>query len=384
MSGGVLSGIRVLDATRALAGPFVGMVLGDLGADVIKVEYTGVGDETRAWGPPFATYMGFNRNKRSAEIDFHTKEGQATCLELASTCDVFLENFRPGTVKRFGLDYEAVCRVRPDVIYCSISGYGQSGPLAHRPALDLIIQALSGLMSLTGEPEGRPYRAAAPAADFMGGFSALVSVMAALMERQQTGKGKYLDISMLDGMVTMMGQHVVAYTASGKPFQRWGNAHPLAVPYESFAASDRELVIAVTNDKNWATFCQVPEFAPLQPDPDYASQTLRNKNRKKLIPAVAAIFKTRPAAYWLGEFERLGIAAEPIYELPEILAHPHIEQRGTMVEIEYPEGSGDKVKIPGMPWRAVAAPGAMRNPPTLGQHTQEVLAELAALKKAKS
>ena len=209
MSAGPLAGIRVLDATRALAGPLSTMVLGDLGADVIKLEMPGAGDETRYWGPPFVadagpTFLGYNRNKRSVALDLHTAAGRASCLELTRSSDIFVENFRPGTMKRFGLDYDAMREVRPDIIYCSISGYGQTGPMSARPAVDLMVQAVSGLMAQTGEPDGRPVKAAAPVADVMGGLCSVVAIMGALMERKTTGQGRFLDISMLDGMVALL------------------------------------------------------------------------------------------------------------------------------------------------------------------------------------
>jgi crotonobetainyl-CoA:carnitine CoA-transferase CaiB-like acyl-CoA transferase len=381
MSGGPLAGIRVLDATRALAGPLTTMVLGDLGADVIKLEMPGAGDETRFWGPPFVadagpTLLGFNRSKRSVALDLHTAEGRETCLALARTSDVFVENFRPGTMRRFGLDYEVMREVRPDIIYCSISGYGQTGPMASRPAVDLMVQAVSGLMSLTGEPTGRPVKAAAPVADVMGGFSAIVTIMGALMERQRTGEGRFLDIAMLDGMVALMGQAIAAWGMTGKSPRRLGNGHPLMSPYESFRTADREIVIAITNEKTWTSFCQLPECAALAADPRFVTQPSRNEHRTVLVPAVEAVLATQPAAYWLAEFDRLGIPAEPINALDEILSHPQVRARGMLQEIEYPTGSGKTIPIAGMPWRAVAADGPVRSPPTLGQHTDEVLREL--------
>jgi crotonobetainyl-CoA:carnitine CoA-transferase CaiB-like acyl-CoA transferase len=382
MSAGALAGIRVLDATRALAGPLCTMILGDLGADVIKLEMPGAGDETRFWGPPFAggdagpTLIGFNRNKRSVALDLHTAEGQATCLELARSSDVFVENFRPGTMQRFALGYDAMRAVRPDIIYCSVSGYGQTGPMASRPAVDLMVQAVSGLMSQTGEPAGRPVKAAAPVADVVGGFSATVAIMAALMERKQTGEGRYLDISMLDAMVALMGQNVAAWGMTGKGPARWGNGHPLMAPYESFRTADREIVVAVTNDKSWAGLCRLPEFQTLATDPRYAEPALRNNNRAALVPAFEAILRTRPAAHWLALFDAAGIPAEPINTLPEILDHPQVTERDMLIEIEYPPGSGNRIRTAGMPWRAVAADRPVLSPPGLGQHTDEVLSDL--------
>jgi crotonobetainyl-CoA:carnitine CoA-transferase CaiB-like acyl-CoA transferase len=382
MSAGALAGIRVLDATRALAGPLCTMILGDLGADVIKLEMPGAGDETRFWGPPFAggdagpTLIGFNRNKRSVALDLHTAEGQATCLELARSSDVFVENFRPGTMQRFALGYDAMRAVRPDIIYCSVSGYGQTGPMASRPAVDLMVQAVSGLMSQTGEPAGRPVKAAAPVADVVGGFSATVAIMAALMERKQTGAGRYLDISMLDAMVALMGQNVAAWGMTGKGPARWGNGHPLMAPYESFRTADREIVVAVTNDKSWASLCKLPEFRSLAKDERFAEPALRNSNRAVLVPAFEAILQTRPASYWLSLFDASGIPAEPINTLPEILDHPQVKGRGMLIEVEYPAGSGNRIRTAGMPWRAVAADRPVLSPPGLGQHTEEVLSKL--------
>ena len=378
MSAGPLAGIRVLDATRALAGPLTTMVLGDLGADVIKLEMPGAGDETRYWGPPFIedagpTLLGFNRSKRSVLCDLHSDEGRALCLDLAGTSDVFVENFKPGTIKRFGLDYEAMRAVRPDIIYCSISGYGQTGPMALRPAVDLMVQAVSGLMSLTGEPGGRAFKAAAPVADVMGGFSAIVSIMGALFERQRTGEGRYLDIAMLDGMIALLGQSVATWGITGAEPRRLGNGHALMSPYESFATADREIVIAVTNEKTWNSLCQLPECRGLAEDPRFASQPMRNENRAALVPAVQEVLRTRPAAYWLEEFDRLGVPAEPINTLPELLAHEQVRAREMLLDIDY---AGQPTRIAGMPWREVAADGPVRPPPRLGQHTADVLREL--------
>ncbi|MGG5820696.1 CaiB/BaiF CoA transferase family protein [Falsiroseomonas sp. HW251] len=380
MSGGPLAGIRVLDTTRALAGPLCTMVLGDLGADVVKIEEPGRGDETRFWGPPFAgdagpTLIGYNRNKRSVALDLRKPEGRDACLALAAHCDVFVENFRPGTVKRFGIDYDAVRGVRPDVIYCSISGYGQSGPMAKRPAVDLMVQAVGGLMAQTGERDGRPVKAAAPVADTMGGLSATIAVLGALMERGRTGAGRHLDISMLDGVVALMGQSVAAWGMSGQAPARWGNAHPLMAPYESVRCADREIVIAVTNEKTWAAFVALPDFAALGADPRYADPPGRNTNRAALLPAIEAILATRPVAVWLAIFDEAGIPAEPINTLPEVMALDQLAQRGMLPEVEYPPGSGRRIATAGMPWAPVAKDGPPRPPPGLGQHTEEVLRE---------
>jgi crotonobetainyl-CoA:carnitine CoA-transferase CaiB-like acyl-CoA transferase len=381
MRKGPLAGIRILDATRALAGPLTTMVLGDLGADIIKLELPGTGDETRFWGPPFAknagpTFIAYNRNKRSVAIDLHHEEGRRLCLELARKSDVFVENFRPGTMERFRLGYEDMKAVRPDIIYCSISGYGQTGPMAKRPALDLMIQALSGLMSLTGDPSGRPMKASAPVADVMGGFSAIVAIMGALMERQNTGEGGFLDISMLDGIMTLMGQAVAVRGMSGESPARMGNAHPLMAPYDSFRCADREIVIAVTNEKSWTQFAAIAEFGGLGSNPNYATPPLRSQNRKQLLAEVERIFLEKPANYWMAVLEKAGIPVEPINRLDEILDHPQLAERGSVIPVEYPAGSGNFIMTSGMPWRAVAREDRTRNPPDLGEHTEEVLREL--------
>jgi len=373
---GALDGIRVIDVSRALAGPYSTMLLGDLGADIIKLEMPGTGDESRYWGPPFATYMSSNRNKRSVEVDLHTAEGQKIFLDLVATADIVVENFRPGTMKRFNLDYETVSKIKPDIIYCSISAYGQTGPMSHRPGIDLMVQAVSGLMSQTGEKDGRAMKAGGPVADIVGGFSAVVSIMASLMERRLTGRGRYIDIAMLDALMMVLNQQIVTYTATGKPYARGGNAHPLMAPYESFPGSDREFVMAVTNQKAWKAFVSIPEFAHLDEIPEYKKQIDRNINRVAMLEKIYSVFKTRTADYWLAELDKRGIASEPILTLPEVVAHPHVQQRGSLMEIEYPPNSGTKVVIPGMPWKDVAAPLVKRDPPGLGQHTREVLEEL--------
>lgn len=375
---GALSGIRVLDVSRALAGPYSTMLMGDLGADIIKLEMPGTGDESRYWGPPFATYMSSNRNKRSVEVDLHTAEGQKIFLDLARTADIVVENFRPGTMKRFNLDYDKVRAVKPDIIYCSISAYGQTGPMAHRPGIDLMVQAISGLMSQTGPIEGPAYKAGGPVADIVGGFSAVVSIMASLMERRETGKGRYIDIAMLDALLMVLNQQIVTYTSTGKPYARVGNAHPLMAPYEAFRASDREFVMAVTNQKAWKAFVSIPEFAHLDEVPEYKAQVDRNINRVPMLQAIYKVFVTKPADYWLEQLDARGIPSEPILTLPEVVKLPHLAERGSFMEIEYPPGSGERVTIPGMPWRDVAAPREMLDPPGLGQHTQEVLDELYA------
>ncbi|MCC6531130.1 MAG: CoA transferase [Burkholderiales bacterium] len=384
MSAGPLAGIRVIDITRALTGPFCTMILGDLGADVVKVEIPGRGDEARHWGPPFAggagpNFLGFNRNKRSVELDLHTAGGQAAVRALAATADVVVENFRPGTMAKFGIGYDVLKALRPGLIYCAISGYGKQGPLANWPAMDLMIQAVSGIMALTGEVGGRPCKVAAPITDLFGGFSAAIAIMGAIHERSRTGEGREIDISMLDCAFTILGQSVSAWGIDGKDPARVGNAHPLMAPYQGFRTRTKEIVCAITNQKRWERMCTLPQFAHLLGRPEYASQASRNAHRAQLCAEMEAVLQTQPADYWLGHFFRLELPAAPVNTVAEIAAHPHVQQRGSLMEIEYPPGSGHSVTIPGMPWRDVAATVGLRNPPALGQHTDEVLAECGAI-----
>jgi crotonobetainyl-CoA:carnitine CoA-transferase CaiB-like acyl-CoA transferase len=379
MGAGALSGITVIDITRALTGPFCTMILGDLGADVIKVEIPGRGDEARHWGPPFAggsgpSFLGFNRNKRSVTVDLHTPEGQETVRGMAAHADVLVENFRPGTMARFGVGYEQLRKLRPDLIYCAISGYGKEGPLSNWPAMDLMIQAVSGIMALTGEPEGRPHKAAAPITDLFAGFAAALTIIAAVHERSRTGVGKEIDVSMLDCAFTILGQAVTSWGIDGKDPQRAGNAHPLMAPYQSFRTATKEIVCAITTQKRWERFCTMPEFTHLRGRPELATQALRNAVRVSLCEELQAILIGRPADYWLGHFFRLELPAAPVNTVAEIAQDPHVVARGSLMEIEFPPGSGQKVKIPGMPWRDVAASGPVRMPPAIGEHTEEVLA----------
>ena len=381
MSRGPLDGVVVLDLTRALSGPFCTMLLGDLGGNVIKVELPEGGDESRRWGPPYvddcgAAFIGFNRNKRSVTIDLHTDAGRSTFLALAAQADVVVENFRPGTMKRFGVDATALKALNPKLIYCAISGYGQTGPLANHGAMDLIIQAMSGLMSLTGETDGRPVKAAVPVADLLGGFTAAFSVVAAVLARARgIETSPVLDISMLDVLVTMLGQVIVAYQMTGSEPQRFGNAHELIAPYTAFRTSTKDLVISLANQKRWTQFCSLPDFEVLVQEPLFETQEKRNAYRDTLCVAVEKILVTKPAEFWLERFFALGLPAAPVNSVPEMLANAQIAHRGTLMEVEYPPESGQYLAVPGMPWRDVSARCAVRNPPSLGQHTAEILAE---------
>ena len=347
---------------------------------MIKVEIPGRGDEARHWGPPFAggsgpSFLGFNRNKRSVAIDLHTAEGQAAIRALAAKADVVVENFRPGTMDRFGVGEQALKQGHPDLIYCAISGYGKQGPLSNWPAMDLMIQAVSGIMALTGETQGRPHKAAAPITDLFAGFAAALSIVAAIHGRSRTGTGSSIDISMLDCALVILGQAVTSWGMDGNDPQRSGNAHPLMAPYQSFRTQTKEIVCAITTDKRWRKLCTLAEFAHLGSQPELQTQALRNQHRARLCTEMQDILLTQTAQYWLDHFSRLELPAAPVNTIAEIASHAHVVQRGSLMDIEYPPQSGNTVRIPGMPWRDVAASGPARTPPGIGEHTREVFAE---------
>ena len=295
-----LSGIRVLDLSRVLAGPYCTMVLGDLGADVIKVE-SPEGDETRGWGPPFASgesayYLCVNRNKRSIVVDFKTEEGRRLLYEAVKQSDVLVENFRPSTLARFSLDYESLAAINPTLIYCSITGFGQTGPLRDKPGYDFMIQAMGGLMSVTGEPDGEPMKVGVAVADLFAGQNAAIAILAALQARTQTGRGQHLDISLFDSQVAMLANVASNYLISGKLPRRYGNAHANIVPYQSFKAIDAWFVLAVGNDKQFEKLCVVIGTSDLADDTRFATNQGRVEHRQELIPLLKAIFLTRTAS----------------------------------------------------------------------------------------
>lgn len=371
------AGLRVLDATRSLTGPLCTMILGDLGADVIKIEAPGVGDDTRYWGPPFVadagpTFLAYNRNKRSVELDLRTPEGVKQFRRLVKDSDVVVENFRPGTMRRFGLAYDDIRQDRADIIYCSISGYGQTGPDSDRPAMDLLVQARSGLMALTGPIDGPAYKAAAPVSDVTAGLVATIRVMAALRDREIHGRGAYLDVSMLDAMCVQLGQPIAAHSMSGLPPQRWGNEHALMAPYQSFDTQDRAVVVAVTNDKTWRQLCQVPEFADLAGHPVYSTAQGRSEHRHELNAEVARRLKNHPAAHWLASLEAVGVPIELVTTVPELVDMDHLYERGALMRTEYPHGSGQWYVVPGSPWSSPQR-RTMPSPPALGSDTDGVL-----------
>ncbi|WP_292932213.1 CaiB/BaiF CoA-transferase family protein [Noviherbaspirillum sp.] len=386
-----LGHIRVLDLTRVLAGPWCAQNLADLGADVIKVERPGAGDDTRHWGPPYlkdaqghdtseaAYYLAANRGKRSITLDIASPEGQDIVRQLARQSDVVLENYKVGQLKKYGLDYESLKREKPDLIYCSITGFGQNGPYAQRAGYDFIIQGMGGFMSITGErddlPGGGPQKAGVAIADLMTGMYATIGVMAALAHRDRTGEGQYIDMALLDVQVAMLANMNTNYLASGNPPKRWGNAHPNIVPYQTFATSDGHIIVAVGNDGQYRRFVEAGERPELAIDERFATNPMRVRHRDTLVPILAEMVKTRTKQQWIDALEAAGVPCGPINNLDEVFDNPQVQARAMRVDLPHPTG-GD-VMLVGSPIKMSETPPRYdMPPPMLGQHTQEVLAEM--------
>ncbi len=375
-----LSGIRVLDLTRVLAGPYCTMMLGDLGADVVKVEPAGAGDETRTWGPPFqggeSTYfLAVNRNKRSVVLDLKQADALEAARRLAASADVVVENFRPGVAERLGLGARSLTEAHPKLVYCSISAFGQTGPGRDRPGYDLVVQAASGMMSVTGEAEGPPVKVGIAIADVLTGMNAAIAVIAALHARPaRGGRGGVVDAALYDSLVAFLSTLVTGFAATGRPPTRWGSAHPQIAPYQGFRAADGDLVVCVTNDKFWRSLCDLLERPDLKDDPRFATNPDRVAHRDLLVPLLEATFASRPVAEWMARLGAAGIPAAPIRSLDAALADPVVAARGMLASVAHP--TAGTVRMPGVPWHGDAAPTAIRRPPPrLGEHTDEILAE---------
>jgi crotonobetainyl-CoA:carnitine CoA-transferase CaiB-like acyl-CoA transferase len=386
---GVLSGVRVLDISRVVSGPWCTQILADLGAEVIKVERAGAGDDTRSMGPFLedaqreptnnsAIFMACNRGKRSLTLDIATPEGAAIVRELAATCDVFVENFKAGTLGKFGLDYEGVRAVRPDIVYCSITGFGHDGPYAARPAYDFVMQAMSGLMSTNGQPEGTPgsspLRTAIPLTDMVTGLYATISVLAALMHRRATGEGQFIDAAMLDSAVALNGNLAVNFLLNGKVPKRSGNTNAVVAPSDSFDTSDGSVIIAVSNDAQFRSFAQVIGAPELADDPRFATNTERFARRYELRDLIAPALKQKPTAFWEAQCARANVPCGPINHMHEVFADPQVRHR--KLAIQLPHGSGQKVRLVKSPINLSKTPVEHRPPPLLGADTDAVLAEL--------
>ncbi|MDB5893563.1 MAG: L-carnitine dehydratase/bile acid-inducible protein [Rhodoferax sp.] len=388
---GPLSHIKVLDLSRILAGPWSGQVLADLGADVIKVERPGAGDDTRSWGPPFLAdadgkptreagyYLSANRGKRSVTVDLNTPDGQRIVRSLAAKSDILLENYKVGTLAKFGLAYDDLKAVNPGLIYCSVTGFGQTGPKADNAAYDFMIQAMGGLMSVTGErddlPGGGPQKVGVPIVDLMTGMYTSVAVLAALARRAETGKGDYIDIGMLDVMVGSLANQGMNYLVSGRTPKRAGNKHPNIQPQDVFACADGHLVLVVGNDSQFAKFCQVIGELEWPADERYASNGGRVRNQATLLPAIAAILLQRPMAAWAELLDRAGVPCSPINTIAQVLEDEQVKHRKMLIQVPHPTaGTLPQIRSP---MRFAEAELAFdQAPPLLGQHTREVLAEL--------
>ena len=372
----VLSDVIVIDLSRVLAGPHCTMILGDLGATVIKVEQPGKGDDTRHFGPPYiagesAYYLGLNRNKQSILLDFSTPEGKERLLNLLSTATVLVENFRPGALERQGLGYEALRAINPGLIYCSISGYGQTGPYALRPGYDFVAQAESGLMSVTGEIDGDPQRVGSPVGDVSAGVYACIAILAALRVRDRTGKGQHIDISLLETTMSLLSNVASNHLISGEDAPRLGNGHPNIVPYQAFRTRDGYVVVSCGNDRLYQALCQLLEREDLATDPRFATNPQRVRNREQLVPALQEEFLHRSTEEWLPELRAAGIPCGPINTVSQIFHDPHIQARDFVWECEHP--TAGRIKLSGSPIHLSETPTRLyKAPPLLGEDDDKV------------
>jgi formyl-CoA transferase len=373
-----LADLKVLDLSRVLAMPYCSMMLGDLGAEIIRVDRPGVGDETRHWGPPWAGelsayYLCTNRNKKGITVDLKKKEGQEIIRRLAERSDILLENFLPGDLAKMNLGYEDLKALNPKIIYASVTGYGQSGPYRDQPGFDFILQAQGGLMSIIGEEEGPPMKVGVAIVDITAGLFACSAILAALHYREKTGVGQHIDMALLDAQVAWLANQASNYLVSGKVPRRMGNAHPNIVPYETFRAKDGVyLALGVGNDNQWRKFCKLAAIEPLTEDPQYATNPKRVENRKKLVPLLQEVFLRKDSGEWLQLLSEAEIPVGPINTIDRVFADPQVLARQMLVEMEHPKVG--KFKVVGSPLKLSETPVEYRiPPPLLGEHTEEVL-----------
>ena len=394
-SSGPLAGITVLDLTRVLSGPYCTMLLGDMGARVIKIEQPGRGDDTRAWGPPFvggeSTYfLSINRNKESVTLDFKTSRGREILDQLVGRADVVVENFRPGTLQRIGLDYESLRKTHPRLVYCSISGFGQNGPRASQPGYDAVMQAEGGLMSVTGEAGGPPFRMGVAIADLTAGLLATQGIALALFARERTGAGQCVDVALFDAVVSLLSYQASAHLNAAFTPSRMGNRHPQIAPYDVFSASDGDFFLAVGNDEQFARLCTVAGLEPLARDERFATNPARVTNYPQLRDRLAVALRDRTRAAWIAVLTAAGVPCGAVREIPEVLEDPQVSAREMIAAVEH--ATAGAVKVLGVPLKLSGTPGSVRSgPPALGQHTDRVLTELgwdasdiAALRNSKT
>jgi len=383
-----LAGVRVLDLSRVLAGPWATQILGDFGADVIKVEKPGAGDDTRSWGPPFiengegdaAYYLAANRNKRSVTIDFAKPEGAELVRRLAPQCQILVENFRPGGLKKYGLDYASIKAINPSIVYCSITGFGQTGPYSKRPGYDYIIQGMGGLMSLTGEPKGEPMKSAVAVADLFTGMYAVTSILAALRHAERTGEGQQLDVSLLDCQIAMLANLGSSFLVSGDQPKRLGNQHAAIAPYQVLATKDGHIILAVGNDGQFRDFCRAAG-ATLCDEARFATNEERVVHRQALTDALAPIMRMRTTSEWVAALEAADVPCGPINTLDQVYADPQVVARGAVETATRPNGV--TMSLAANPVRMSAtSPVTRAAPPALGQDTANVLQELLGLGEA--
>lgn len=387
---GPLSHIRVLDLSRVLAGPWAGQMLADLGADVVKVEKPGAGDDTRSWGPPYlkdaegrdtgeaAYFLSANRGKRSLTLDLASEGGRDVARRLAGRADILIENYKVGTLARYGLDYTSLRQLNPGLVYCSITGFGQTGPYRNRAGYDFMIQGMAGLMSVTGDPDGEPQKVGVALADVLTGMYSGVAMLAALTHRDRTGQGQHIDMALLDTMVASMANQAMNYLASGTAPRRLGNEHPNIVPYQVFATADGYIIVTVGNDTQFARFCALAGRPDLASDPRFARNRDRVANRGTLIPVLTDLVRSRPSSFWLDSLEKEGVPCGPINTMDQVFADPQVQARGLRVEMPHP--TAGMVPMVGSPMRFSETPVEYRRPPPLlGEHSGEVLAEWLGL-----
>ncbi|PPR09671.1 MAG: Acetyl-CoA:oxalate CoA-transferase [Alphaproteobacteria bacterium MarineAlpha11_Bin1] len=388
---GPLSGVTVVDLTRVLAGPTCTQMLGDLGADVIKIERLGAGDDTRKFAPPFVKdgdgkdtsessyFMGANRNKRSVAIDIAKPEGAKLVQRMVEDADVLVENFKTGNLAKYSLGYDDLKDLNPKLIYCSVTGFGQTGPYALRPGYDFLIQGMGGLMSITGTPDGEPEKVGVPIADIMAGMYASVAINAGLRHAAITGKGQYIDIGMLDTTVAMLANAGMNYIHAGM-LGRLGNAHPNIVPYQPFKTADGFIIVAIGNDSQFQRFCELAKCTELCEDINFATNDARVRNRSALLPKLNEIFESRTSGQWLTDLEEKKIGCGPINNLQQVFDDPHVKARGMVVNLDHPLAGEGGAAVIGSPMRFTETPITYRHPPPLvGQHTREVLREKLGL-----
>ena len=386
---GPLNGLRVLDLTRILAGPTCTQILGDLGADIIKVEQTNKGDDTRRFAPPFiknkngenskesAYFCSSNRNKRSITLDLSNAEGQEIAINLAKCSDILVENFKFGGLSKYGLSYDQLKSEIPSLVYCSITGFGHTGPYAERPGYDLLIQAMGGFMSITGDPNGEPQKAGVPIADLMAGMYASVAINAALRHREKTGEGQHIDIGMLDTMAATLSIMGLNYLSTKEVPRRLGNAHPNIVPYQAFATADGNIVLAAANDSQYQRFCEFAGVPELATNSKFKSNELRIQNRKELIEKLQLVIKKKSTKFWLDGLEKINVTCGPINTIDEVFSDPQVKERGMEINLHHSAIKDRDVKLIANPIKMSKTKINYRyGPPSLGEHTQEILEEL--------